>query len=90
MSVSLHRLEEYAGYDDGIRRNVLCSFKTERFGYAQVQLTELENNGWKFETLPQEPDFNMFRDRDVVKMELVSRIVWRMVFESPSMTDRFK
>jgi hypothetical protein len=88
MSVSLHRLEEYSDHTE-YRRHVLCSFSTERFGYAQVQLTQLED-GWKFETLPQEPDFNMFRDRDVVKMELVSRIVWRMVFESPSMTDRFK
>ena len=88
MSVSLHRLEEYTPYGNS-RRHVICSFSTKRFGYAQVKLKQLED-GWKFETLPQEPDFNMFRDRDIVKMELVSRIVWRMVFESPSMTDRFK
>lgn len=88
MAPTLHRLEEYSD-NNKQRRRVLCSFETERFGYAQFQLTHLEN-GWKFETLPQEPDFNMYKDSDLTKIELLLRVVWKMVYDTPSKTDRFK
>jgi hypothetical protein len=47
-------------------------------------------NTWKFETLDQEPDLNMFRDGDIHHMQKVARIIWRMVYDAPAMKKRFE
>lgn len=92
-----HRLEEY-NYDE-VRSNlaIVCSFKTERFGYVQVQMKRTQDkyhgeliNNWKFETLAQEPDLNMFTESNIHHMEIVTRIVWRLVYDTPAAKDRFE
>jgi len=92
-----HRLEEHDF--DKVRSNpaIICSFKTKRFGYVQVRMKRMQSkyhgeviNNWKFETLAQEPDLNMFTDGDIKHMEQVTRIVWRMVYDVPAFTDRFE
>jgi hypothetical protein len=88
MAPTLHRLEEYNNSQNS-NPMVICSFETSRFGYLQVQLSQL-NEAWKFESLRNEPDLQMFKTSDIHEMECISRIVWRMVYDTPAKTDRFK
>lgn len=69
--------------------SIMCSFETDRFGYVVVKLKKYEK-GWKFSTIENEPDLIMFTDRDVAKMEQISRIVWRMIHDAPAMKGRFE
>lgn len=92
-----HRLEEHDFGKSGTNSSVLCTFKTERFGYLQTRLTRKQAkyhgeviDNWKFETLDQEPDLNMFGKSDIHHMQIVARIVWRMVYDVPAFTDRFE
>jgi hypothetical protein len=90
-----HRLEEYNFSKS--RPSVLLTFKTERFGYLQTRLRKTQNkyhgdviSTWKFETLDQEPDLNMFTDKDINHMEKTARIIWRMVHDAPAAKHRFE
>lgn len=91
-----HRLEEH-DYGTRGRTSIVCTFKTERFGYLQTRMTRKQAkyqgevvDQWKFETLEQEPDLNMFTEGDIHYMEKVARIVWRIVYDAPAATDRFE
>jgi len=90
-----HRLEDY-DYNKA-KPSILLTFKTERFGYLQARLTRTQDkyhgevvNTWKFETLDQEPDLNMFSKGQIHHMQKVARIVWRMVYDTPAAKDRFE
>jgi hypothetical protein len=90
-----HQLEDY-NYGRG-KPYILCTFKTQRFGYLQTKLTRMQHkyhgevvNTWKFETLDQEPDLNMFPNEDIHHMEKVARIVWRMIHDAPAQKGRFE
>lgn len=84
-----HRLETFddAGYDD--IPGIICSFKTDRFGYLQVRMTK-NNDSWKFKTLPSEPDLNMFTTSDVNELKAKTRLIWRMVYDTPAAKERFE
>lgn len=93
--IEFHRLEDY-DYSKDYDLSVVCSFKTERFGYLQVRMKRTQNkyqgeviNNWKFETLKNEPDFNMFSKGYVRELEKKTRIVWRMVYDTPAAKQRF-
>lgn len=96
-NIEFHRLEEHDF--DKVRSNpaIICSFNTERFGYVQVRMKRMQDkyqgdviNTWKFETLEQEPDLNMFTKKQIHRMEKMTRIVWRMVYDVPAATNRFE
>lgn len=86
-NLTFHRLETYELREDGPtnERSVICSFKTTRFGYLQIGF----NEGGLYE-LSNEPDLNMFRGADERYIESALAIAWRMVFDAPAQTDRFK
>lgn len=93
---TFHRLEEHDYNKVRTNHAIICSFSTERFGYVQVRMKRMQDkyqgdviNTWKFETLAQEPDLNMFTKKQIHRMEKMTRIVWRMVYDSPPKTDRF-
>jgi hypothetical protein len=44
---------------------------------------------WKFKPLKQEPSLDMFSDADKAYMMKLARIVWRMVYDTPAMKERF-
>lgn len=83
-----HRLEDFNTSIRTSNEMVCCTFKTERFGYLQTRLTRLDGM-WKFETLDQEPDLNMFTEKQIHHMQKVARIVWRLVYDVPAATERF-
>ena len=86
-AINFHRVEEYELREQGPtnERSVVCSFKTNRFGYLQIGFDE----GGLYE-LTNEPDLNMFRGADKNYIESALAIAWRMIFESPAKTERFE
>jgi hypothetical protein len=95
-NIEFHRLEEHDYDKVRPKPSIICSFETERFGYVQVRMRRMQDkyqgdviNTWKFETLAQEPDLNMFTDKQIHRMEKLTRIVWRMVYDAPAMKERF-
>lgn len=86
-SVTFHRVEEYEVRKQGPtnERSVVCSFKTNRFGYLQVGFDE----GGIYE-LTNEPDLNMFRGADKKFIENSMAIAWRMIFDAPAAKERFQ
>lgn len=87
-SVKFHRVEDCVDDDNHIRyeKSIICSFKTERFGYLQLQYDE--KNG--VVELPNEPDLEMLRKQDRKYVENAVAIAWRMIFDAPAATDRFQ
>lgn len=92
-NIEFHRLEEY---DEGPLESapkVICSFNTDRFGYVQVKLSYRKlksGGGWKFESLLNEPDMNMFTAGDTRYIRRTLHIIWRMVYEVPAKKNRFR
>jgi hypothetical protein len=94
--VEFHRFEG-SGNKNSRTDRVSCSFDTDRFGYVVVEVKRKEKSyhgelvhNWKFKTIENEPDLNMFTDSDVSKMEQIARIVWRMIYDTPAMKGRFE
>lgn len=84
------------GYDDR-EKGIIACFKTERFGYVQIKVRRTDQkyygdvtHSWKFEPLPDEPNLNMFTDRDTLKMECMGRIAWRLIYDAPAAKERFE
>lgn len=87
MSVEFHRLEEW---DDprkamSVEPYIFCSFETDRFGIFQVKYKH-----GKLKQLENEPSIMMFSEKEQSYIWKVCAIVWRMVFDAPAATDRFK
>lgn len=85
-----HRLEEYGIDINSTKKAIICSFKTERFGYLQTELTVGEDRHWTLKTLRNEPDLNMFTNSDIAELQLKSLVIWRMVYDAPAIKSRFE
>lgn len=84
-TVEFHRLEEY-GFNNHIRNSFVCvSFHTDRHGILQI---EYGTNG--IAQIDQEPDLHMFREEEQAYIVRASAIVYRMVQDTPAMTERFE
>lgn len=88
-TISFDRLEDYS-HANWNRRKITCTFETRQVGYLQVEIMELDD-GFQCRTLPQEPTMRGFlSNKEQRYIEQICRIVWRMVFEVPAMTERFE
>lgn len=85
-TVEFHRLESYRPSNHIENATVHVSFDTKQHGILQI---EYRKNGG-LDQLTNEPDLYMFREQDQEYIEAACAIAWRMVFETPAMTDRFK
>jgi len=85
--LSYYRLEEYSDVSRAMRKTpyVICSFKTNRFGYYQVKYKDRD-----LTQLSQEPSLNMFTYTQLDYMREVCAIVYRMVYDVPACKSRFE
>jgi len=87
-NITFHDLEDYNFMHTRLWVHVIL--QTERFGLLQVKYTNLNDGNWKLETFPQEPNLQMFSQKQHLRIEYICRIVWRMVYDAPAATDRFQ
>jgi len=70
---------------------VIVSFKTDRFGYFQIVLKYNRNeDSFNLEELAQEPDLNMFPDKDVNYIRNACLAVWAIINKGQKFPERFE
>lgn len=96
-TTSFYRVEEYwmEGAEKTYGLDIICSFETRQHGYFKIGCRTTHEQlksgpGPEIEELDEEPSLHLLPESDQRYIERVTLIIWRMVFDTPAATDRFK
>lgn len=74
-----------------MQSEVIVSFKTDRFGYFQIGLIHNEEEDFfKLNEFGNEPDLNMFPDKDVEYIKNICFAVWAIIHKNRKFPERFE
>jgi hypothetical protein len=93
--ISFHRLEEFqSDPNKHWAVDIICSFETKQYGYFKVGCSLVGDSDGQpmleLEELEEEPSLYLLTERAQAYVKRVMYIVWRMIYDSSTATDRFK